>query len=484
MLPEANVAKGRMPVVEHVVVVGGGIGGLSTALALGRAGQRVTILERDVIPSVDDPEAAFAAERRGAPQVHQTHGFLARLQVLLRDRFPDVFADLLAAGGTTMSSTANLGEPLPGDDDLRVLIIRRTTLEWVLRRAVLAQRGVEVRSGLGAAGLLGRLGPAPTVTGIRLEDGTRIDADLVVAANGRRAPVPAWLEQLGVAVPETVWESGLMYVSRWYRMAPSREIVIDPKLGGDLGFIKYLGVPGDGATLSVTLAISAKDAELRSALADNDRFDTACRSLPGPDLFFATGPLEPIGPVRAMGGLLNRTRSFLDDDARPTVLGFHTVGDAHTATNPLYGRGCSLALVQAVALADALADNPHDPVARAVAYETACLEKVKPWFEVSVQMDKAGADPTGFAAGGGDDAEGAKKMAALFVAAATDPVIGRAMARFWNLMATPAQMMGDPDLIARVVAVMDNPDAYPVPPREGPSRDQLLAVLGSEKDAA
>src|SRR5215468_11204531 len=125
------------------IVVGGGIGGLGSALALARAGHRVTLLERDVVPPAVDPDEAFRAERRGAPQSLQTHGFLARLQVLLRDRFPDVMEDLLAVGCTTMSGTADLGEPRPGDEDLAVLIVRRTTLDWVLRRAVLAEPGVE-----------------------------------------------------------------------------------------------------------------------------------------------------------------------------------------------------------------------------------------------------------------------------------------------------------------------------------------------------
>jgi 2-polyprenyl-6-methoxyphenol hydroxylase-like FAD-dependent oxidoreductase len=471
--------------VKHAVVVGGGIGGLATALALSRAGHQVTLLERDVLPVADDADAAFAAERRGAPQVHQTHGFLARLQVTLRDRFPDVFADLLAAGCYTMSTTANLGDPQPGDEDLKVIIVRRTTLEWVLRRAVLAQPGVAVRSGAGVAGLVAGAGPLPsagdppTVTGVRLEDGTTLDADLVVAANGRRSAVPSWLADLGVEVPEKVRESGLMYVTRWYRLPADDPIELDPKLGGDLGFVKYLAVPGDGGTLSVTLAVRSDDHDLRAALADEGRFDLACRSLPGPDHFFAAGPLEPIGGVRPMGGLLNRVRQFVDASGQPTVLGLHVVGDAHTCTNPLYGRGCALAVVQAVFLADALAEHPDDPAARATAYEAACSREVEPWYEVSVQMDQLGADPTGFA----DSAEG-KSMAHVFVAAQTDPVIGRAMVRFWNLMATPAELAADLDLLGRMAAVVADPDAYPIPPREGPTRDELLALLAREEDAA
>jgi 2-polyprenyl-6-methoxyphenol hydroxylase-like FAD-dependent oxidoreductase len=467
-------------VEQHAVVIGAGIGGLTTALALGRAGHRVTVIERDVAPSVDSPDEAFAADRRGAPQVHQTHGFLARIQVLLRDRFPDVFADLLAAGATAMPTTANLGEPRPGDEDLNVLIVRRTTLDWVVRRAAERQAGVDIRSGLGVTGLVADTsGDVPVVSGVRLDDGTTVEADLVVAANGRRAPVPAWLGALGVEVAEDVRESGLMYVSRWYRLAPDRAADIDPKLGGDLGFVKFLAVPGDGDTLSVTLAIRTDDTELRNALCDDDRFDLACRSLPGPDQFFVDGAPEPIGGVRPMGGLLNRTRTFVDDAGQPTVLGFHAVGDAHCCTNPLYGRGCSLAVVQALLLADALAEHPHDLTERAVAYEAASAREVVPWFEVSVQMDKLGADPTGFAA-----STEAKAMAAVFVAAQTDPIIGRAMVRFWNLMALPSDFAADPELLTRMAEVMAEPDAYPIPPREGPTREELLDVLNAKEDAA
>src|SRR3546814_12689666 len=102
-----------------------------------------------------------------------------------------------------------------------------------------------------------------------------------------------------------------------------------------------------------------------------------------------------------MAGLLNRLRRFAGDDGQPTVVGFHAIGDCHTTTNPLYGRGCSLAAVQAVAIADAIAEHPDDPVARGAAYEAFNKVEVEPWFESSVQMDRFGADPAGGGALGG-----------------------------------------------------------------------------------
>jgi 2-polyprenyl-6-methoxyphenol hydroxylase-like FAD-dependent oxidoreductase len=394
------------------------------------------------------------------------------MQVLLRERFPDVLDDVLAAGGTTLPTTADLGDPQPGDEDLRVIIVRRSTLEWVLRRAALAEPLVELRTGTAVAGLVGEAG---VVSGVRLADGTLLEGDLVVASTGRRGDVPGWLRPLGVEITEEVHESGLMYLTRWYRLPPGFDVLsLDPKLGGDLGFVKYLGVPGDGGTLSITLALRPDDRELRVALSDPEGFERACRLLPGPNQFFAGPDLEPLGPVRPMGGLLNRIRRFTADGGAPLVRGFSAIGDAHTCTNPLYGRGCSLAMVMAVLLADAIAAHPGDHDARGRAYEAACREQVEPWYHASVEMDRAGADPSGGVA------DPASPVARLFVAAMTDPVLGRGFARLWNLLATPAALAADPEYLARVAEVLAHPGDYPIPPREGPSREELLRQLDAE----
>jgi len=466
-----------------VVVIGGGVGGLAAALALGRAGHEVRVLERDPLPADADPEEAFVSERAGAPQAHQTHGFLARVVVELREHLPDVLAALIEAGGHTLNTTAALGDPQPGDDDLSVLVVRRTTFEWVLRNAALAEPGVTIHTGAAVAGLTVQANDAgpPVVDGVTLADGSTMPARMVIAAMGRRSPVPAWLAAHGVTVDETIHESGLMYLTRWYRLPADRAQALDPKLGGDLRFVKYLGVPGDGDTLSITLAIRPDDAELRGALMDPDGFEQACRLLPGPDQFFRDGPLEPVGGVRPMGGLLNRLRRFTGADGNPLVLGFHAIGDAHTCTNPLYGRGCSLAIVQAFRLAAALAEHPTDATARARAFEAASDREVRPSYDFAIQMDRMGADPAGAGALAGEG--GGKAMAAVFAAGTTDPVIGRGLMRLWNLLATPEDLMTDPEFVARVAAVMADPDAYPPVQQDGPSRRDLLDALAEHAAA-
>jgi 2-polyprenyl-6-methoxyphenol hydroxylase-like FAD-dependent oxidoreductase len=276
-------------------------------------------------------------------------------------------------------------------------------------------------------------------------------------------------------VQETVRPSGLMYLTRWYRADDALETPPAPKLGGDLGYLKFLIVPGDGGMLSATLAVGTEDKQMRRLLSEPDRFERACRSLPGPDQWFGELDLEPIGGIRPMGGLMNRIRRFTDASGRPTVRNFHAVGDAHTCTNPLYGRGCSLALLQAVLLADAM-EAHDDPTERAAAYEALCREEVAPWWHHAVEIDKSGADT---ADGDAPDQAQRDRLAAVMAASQTDPVIGRGMARLWNLLTRPADLNAEPEFMARVGAIMADPDAYPAPDPTGPSRQLLLDGLAA-----
>ena len=92
----------------RVAVIGAGVGGLGTALALSRQGHDVTVLERDRTPLPLNPDEAFEWDRRGAPQVRHSHAMLARLRNLLRDRYPDVLESLYAAGVTDWPLTVRL----------------------------------------------------------------------------------------------------------------------------------------------------------------------------------------------------------------------------------------------------------------------------------------------------------------------------------------------------------------------------------------
>ena len=98
----------------HAVVVGGSMAGLLAARALTGHFDRVTVVERDLLPDGAEP-------RKGVPQGRQIHALLARGLQGLETMFPGFGRELEAAGAVPMR--------LPGD----VLILGRA--RWIDRRA-------------------------------------------------------------------------------------------------------------------------------------------------------------------------------------------------------------------------------------------------------------------------------------------------------------------------------------------------------------
>jgi 2-polyprenyl-6-methoxyphenol hydroxylase-like FAD-dependent oxidoreductase len=479
----------------RIAVVGGGVAGLGSALALARQGHDVHVLERDDTPMPEDPHGAFEWDRRGAPQVRHSHAFLARLRNTLRDEYPDVLDALFAAGATEMRFGDDLPptitdfERQPDDDDLVMLACRRTTFEWVLRRAAIAEGNVTFRTGIAVEGLTRTDAPGrPEVTGVRLADGTTFEADLVVAAGGRRSNVPEWLAAIGgPAVPEQVDDTGIVYFSRFYRLRDGHEF--PPRtgpIGGDLGYLKYGVFVGDNRTFSITLATPVADDELRKMLTDADVFDRTARAL------VATAPwldgrAEPLSPdVHVMAGLLNRWREYVVD-GEPVATGLLPVGDAVLCTNPLYGRGCSTAFWGAHLLAAAVSAFEDDAREIALAYDASLRSEILPWYRNSVEQDAearrvaaallAGTDPDG------DTSDPRTMMRAVFregllPALRSDSTVLRAFFRSLNLLTAPDALAKDPEVGARVFAVWNDREHRAPEPALGPKRrSDLLELL-------
>jgi 2-polyprenyl-6-methoxyphenol hydroxylase-like FAD-dependent oxidoreductase len=461
---------------------------------LARQGHRVSVLERDDTPMPPTPDAAFSWDRRGAPQVRHSHAFLARLRNILRDEHPDVYEALLAAGaseirfGDDLPPTITGVERLPGDDELVMLACRRTTFEWVLRRAVMAEPGVEFGSGVSVEGLLAAGEPGrPRVTGVRLAGGSTVEADLVVAGGGRRSSLPEWLAELGAPpVAEQVDDTGIVYLSRFYRLRDGHSF--PPRtgpIGGDLGYLKYGVFVGDSGTFSVTLATPVEDEHLRRLLSDPDAFDAVGREL------VATAPwldgrAEAISDsVHVMAGLVNRWRDYVID-GEPVATGVVAVGDAVLCTNPLYGRGCSTAFWGAQLLARSVGAFGDDVREIALAYDASLRSEILPWYRASVDQDAearrvaaallAGADPDA------DASDPRTFMRAVFrdgllPATRTDAVVLRAFFRSLNLLERPDSLATDPEIGARVLAVWQERDQRPPEPPMGPTRRSDLLVL-------
>ncbi|MCH7789536.1 MAG: FAD-dependent monooxygenase [Acidobacteria bacterium] len=272
----------------HIAVIGAGIGGLGATLAMSRAGYRVTLIERDDTPLPNSVEAAFEWDRRGAPQVRHSHGYAARLHNILRSQFPDVLDELCKAGAVEHDLGAMLPDEVRRDiDELKVIAARRTTYEWVLRRAATRSPLVDLRVGVGVDGLLADTLSNAEVThiiGVRLDDETSIEADAVIASTGPHSDLARWLEPHGVDIPEVVAKTGITYLTRFYRLQPGRSLP-----GGVLqtssrrAGLSYSCVGADNGTFSITIAVESTDGELRRHLLAPGRFEAVCQMLPGID---------------------------------------------------------------------------------------------------------------------------------------------------------------------------------------------------------
>jgi 2-polyprenyl-6-methoxyphenol hydroxylase-like FAD-dependent oxidoreductase len=490
----------------HTVVIGGGIAGLGAALLLARSGQQVTLLERDATPFPADPVSAFEKwERRGAPQARHSHAFLARLRNLLRDRMPDVLAALLAAGAEELPISNLLRDgiddagPRPGDDDLTLLACRRLTFEWVLHRIALETPGLCFRDGCTVRGLelaaAGGENALPRVAALEVESATggreTLRADLFVDASGRRSRLPAWLEAKGLARPvEEESPCGIFYGSRFYRLrsgieAPARETTI----GADLGYLKYAIFHGDARIFSITLAADPADRALRALLREGP-FEATARALPPVAGWVDPAVSAPITGVYGMDGLRNLRRHFVRD-GRPLLRGMLALGDAAVHTNPLYGRGCTLALVHAAALADSVALHGDDLEALALAFDAATEREVVPWYKLAVAQDRdalewaralrengAPGRPSGT---GPVDPRAALRdllLRGLVPALRLDATVLRAFMRTFNLLDPPGDVMRSPDLLARVLAVYQRRHER-TEPTLGPDRGTLLELIAA-----
>lgn len=477
----------------RVVIAGAGIAGLTAALALARDGHVVTVVERDASAMPATADDAFSAwARRGAPQVRHSHAFLARLRNVLRDRAPDVLEHLLAAGATEIRFTDHMPEtltdhaPRPGDDELVALACRRTTFEWVLRERALSRPGVALRDGVDVVGLDVAGGTRPRVVGARVRDTegeVTIPADLFVDASGPRGASERWLVAAGVDEPQAeMHETGIVYLSRFYRLHAGAEMPVgEGPVAGDLGHLKFAVFLGDNRTFSVTLAVGSDDTDLRRPLGRPSGFEAAAASLV-PAQAWLDGRAEPITGVHLMAGLRNRKRQFVVH-GRAIADGFAAVGDASVCTNPLYGRGCSLAVVHAFGLADALLEHGNDVRSSLLAFDAFTDEELDPWFRAAVLQDEEskvfseGAD----APSADDDDQRAFMRSVmrdgLAPALQTSPVVFRAFLRWFNLLARPDALIADGEVISDVMAAYANRDSRPSPPTFGPTRDELLAML-------
>jgi len=337
----------------HAIVAGAGIAGLAAAAALAGRFGRVTLLDRDSLPD-------GVQMRLGAGQGAHLHQLLKAGEEALERLLPGVTDDFYAAGAKRMRVGRDVkvfdfgGWMDECDAGFDVTSLSRPAYEAVLRARVSALPGVTIRTATPVKRLVVSDGRC---TGVELEDGETLSADLIVDASGMTAPLMTQLAAEGHAAFETeAVRINVAYSTVRFRQPEKWR-------GESAGFFLLPGPPGKrfGFLLPIEddqwiLSVGArgKDSPPRSLaemLAYAEQFE--------PSIFERVRDAEPLSELRTFRKPTANRRKAWEAAKWPERL--VPIGDALSSVNPTYGQGMTVAACEADALAGLLdarsADN-------------------------------------------------------------------------------------------------------------------------------
>jgi 2-polyprenyl-6-methoxyphenol hydroxylase-like FAD-dependent oxidoreductase len=429
---------------DHAIVIGASISGLLAARVLSAHFDRVTVFDRDVLPSAIE-------NRRAVPQGHHGHGLLASGLRGLKTLFPSIERDLVEAGAVHGDIIGNFRWFQHGcykarfASGLEGLLLSRPLLEGTIRRRVLRLPNVRILDSTSVMGLVAQEG---RVRGIATQQPGEargsLSADLVVDAGGRASRSPEWLESLGYSRPEVEEvEVGIGYTTRLYRRLPR-------DLDGDVGAIIAPKPPRE-TRIGFMLAMEGNRwiVSLGGWLGNHAPSDPGgylefARSLARPDIYDVIKGAEALTPAVTFAFPSNLRRRYERLTRFPAS--YLVMGDALCSFNPLYGQGMSVATLEALALRDTLEAAPSVHDAWGPFFRAAGRVIDGPWT-VAAGSDFAfdgvvGPKPRGTSAVNW-------YLDRVHRAASTDRRVCRAFFDVANMLA-PAQTLFRPSIVARV----------------------------------
>ncbi|WP_276806659.1 FAD-dependent oxidoreductase [Mycobacterium nebraskense] len=334
---------------RRAIVIGASTTGMAASAVAARHFESVTTIDRDRLPT--EPRW-----RKGVPQSHHGHILLRGGQNVFNHYFPGLTTDLPARGSVEVDMANDIcwyhsgGWKKRFDSGLTMLCQTRGFLEHYIRQRLMQLPNVTMLENTKVQGYQAH---GSRITGVKLADGTVLEADLVIDASGRNSDTPRYLGSLGFGSPEVSelkvdigysttlfapsgsardWKAMLIHS----RPPATRTAALLPIEGGRW-IVTLLGWQGDYAG------------------ADIESFLDWTKGLPVPDLYEVLRESTCLEEIHRWRFPANLRRRY--DKLASAPEGIVVVGDANTSLNPLYAQGMSHGAVGASILDKCLSDQ-------------------------------------------------------------------------------------------------------------------------------
>jgi 2-polyprenyl-6-methoxyphenol hydroxylase-like FAD-dependent oxidoreductase len=369
---------------KKAIVIGAGMGGLAAAKALSNHLGRVTVLDRDTLPS-------RAESRIGTAQSKHTHALIGGGLKSLSDLISGFEEDVHRAGAVKMRVGLEACMERPGYDpfparDLGfdIYSASRPLFELVTRRRIEQQENIELLPKSRVTKLIASQDES-AVTGVRWEsaDGQvhTLHADIVIDASGRGTLTLELLDAQGLPRPEeteigidqaystVIFERPATAPPNWKSM-----IVLPSAPTSSRGGFLF---PIEDNQWIVSVGGNHGDAPP----GDLAGFLEYLKSLRTPTIYGAVKGAKPVGEVARFVLPSSVRRHFEKIQKFPR--GLLVVGDGLCRFNPVFGQGMSVAAQEAVVLDRLLATIAGGPDALgdlALSFFAACQDVIEtPW---------------------------------------------------------------------------------------------------------
>ncbi|MFF0010970.1 FAD-dependent oxidoreductase [Streptomyces sp. NPDC005374] len=356
--------------MARVLVIGGGIAGTATALALHKAGIEVAVHEAHP-DSAEDIGAFLTLASNGMRALAQFDASAAVTAI----GFPLTSLRVLDDTGTEVAH-APMGET--SDPLLRYRCLRRGDLNTALQ-AEAACRGITVRHGARFASVE----DGPDGVTAHFADGTTAKGDLLIGADGLNSAVRRSF------APGTQPVHAGQYVFYGYTRAAAPS-------GPDACITM---VRGSGAAFGCTMSPDGETYWFARVTGDPLSAEELAQGTPA-DLRERLLPLlrKDAGPAAGIVAATDDDLMVTNATEIPTGTPWRSgrtllIGDAAHAASPATGQGASMALEDAVALAKSLRDAP-DTDAALVLYETLRRPRVEHNITVSGNISRGTHTPS------------------------------------------------------------------------------------------